>query len=104
METFYKSFWKLDQALQFNLANAENRPGLRVWAFESPNALIRGTKKFFSVTKETFWQQYCEVVEPHRHCRLFFDIDVSRNLNPHFDGRKSIRIFISFVRLLLAEM
>ena len=105
----YRRYWKLRDAVNCINNNQERFPNLRVWAFESP--MGNGVKQFFVATKTTFYRRYLrnnaryfyEIIEPHRTCRLFFDVDVVKELNPDFDEKGVTNVFFTLLQAFVFE-
>ncbi len=99
----------MDLALQCVKRLSGQHPGLRVWAYE----VYKGAKNFHVCSKAIFWNKYkkinqnryyYEIIQSDHSCRLFFDFDVNKELNPLFDADRSMTIFFLYLRAFVYEL
>jgi len=94
---FYKVFARQCDAL---LQAAMSMQDLKVFAFEVDNS---GKRQFVTCHPQRLWtfykelpkRHYYEVIPQDKPCKLFFDLEFSKVLNPEADGPAMTKRFIS---------
>jgi hypothetical protein len=85
-----------------NVQNAEGPPKPSLKAFKSP-----GSRRYLVSSHVDFWNKYKKLDEDSRHyyeliqegkaCKLYFDIEFQKSLNPLLDGLSSINLFLQLL-------
>ncbi|KAG7392264.1 hypothetical protein PHYPSEUDO_001368 [Phytophthora pseudosyringae] len=80
----------------------------RVFSFESAGD---GKRRFLVASFAEFWKNYTKTHADHRHvyeiiregvpCRLYFDLEFKRGINPHVDGNSLVARLVSLLQLQL---
>ena len=97
----WKWFSRQQEALDYCSGMREDC--LRLFAYEKTD----GKRRFLVTTVKQFWNKYAmmdemdkhfyEVIALHHTCRLYFDIEFERQLNPGLDGVAALDTFIQYV-------
>ena len=97
----WKWFPRQQVALDYCLTMRERC--LRLFSYEKKD----GKRTFLVTTQHQFYSRYIlmkeqdrhfyEIIRLSDHCRLYFDIEFNRNLNPNKDGIAILNIFIEYV-------
>jgi len=85
----YKVYSRQSDALE--AADSDHHSGLKVFAFEVDSC---GKRQFVTCHPEQLWtfykdlpkRHYYEVIPQNKPCKLFFDLEYSKLLNPNVDG------------------
>ena len=107
----WKWFPRQQKALEFaEHLRKKTNPDACLFAYETEN----GKRKFLVTTHKDFWEKYkaiaankrhyYEVIQENSPCRLYFDLEFSKEANPGLTGTEVLNIFIRTVCFYLEKV
>lgn len=94
------------QERAFRFADGRRGEGFAVWAFEGDKT-AQGKRRYLVARKDDFWNTYRKMEMTERHyyeivregvpCRLYFDLELNRDINFLRDGPRMVQRFIVLV-------
>jgi hypothetical protein len=98
-----KSFSRQENAFQY----CDENPTIPLKLFTYESAAANGRRRFLVADLQEFYKRYAEMRDSVRHvyeiireaspCRLYFDLEFSRELNPQADGEAMVSTLVDLV-------
>lgn len=104
-------FWRQADALEYATHSASN---LCVFAYEAKSLGTEGQRRYLVAAFHEFANMYRKVPQSKRHvyevipentpCRLYFDLEFKKTLNPTIDESRAVRILETFIQYICYQV